>query len=100
MQKPEFHIFVCASFRAGGEQQGVCGNKDAIGLLQYIENEIMDRGVDALVSSTGCLKLCEKGPVMVVYPGGDWYGEVTEEQVDKILDALEDGGPANATLLA
>jgi hypothetical protein len=26
-----------------------------------------------MVSSTGCLKLCEKGPVVLVYPQGYWY---------------------------
>jgi (2Fe-2S) ferredoxin len=94
MNRPEHHIFVCASFRAGGEQQGVCGNKGATDLLGYIENEIIDRGLDAMVTSTGCLNLCEKGPVLIVYPAGDWYGEVDEAKADAILDALEEGEPA------
>ena len=90
MKKSKYHIFVCNSFRLTGEPQGVCNKKGAQGLLQYIEEEIVDRGIDAMVSSTGCLKMCEKGPVMIVYPDNYWYGEVTEEAVDKILDALED----------
>ncbi|MFP4380925.1 MAG: (2Fe-2S) ferredoxin domain-containing protein [Candidatus Sumerlaeia bacterium] len=100
MNKPEYHFFVCASFRASGEPQGVCHNKNAIDLIQYIENEILDRCMDGMVSSTGCLKLCDKGPVMIVYPQGDWYGEITEEKVDEILDALEDGGKAEDYLIA
>ena len=90
MKKPEYHFLVCNSFRLNGEPQGVCNKKDAPSLLQYLEEEIIERGLDGMVSSTGCLKLCEKGPVMVIYPQGDWYGEVDEEKIDEILDALED----------
>ena len=100
MDKPDYHIFVCASFRLSGAPQGTCGKKDAAGLLPYIEEEIIDRGLSAVVTSTGCMKLCEKGPAMVVYPGAWWYGEVTEEKIDEILDALEDGAPAESLLIA
>jgi (2Fe-2S) ferredoxin len=99
MNKPEYHFFVCNSFRLTGEAQGVCNKKGAPSLLQYLEEEILDRGLDGMVSSTGCLKLCEKGPVMVVYPQGWWYAEVDEGKVDEILDALEDGNPVEDYLL-
>ncbi len=59
--------------------------------MQCLENEILDRGISATVSSTGCMKLCEKGPVMVVYPEGHWYGEVDEEKIEAVLDAIADG---------
>lgn len=91
MQKPEYHFFVCASFRSGGEPQGVCHKKGATDLLQYLENEILDRGMDGMVTSTGCLKVCDRGPAMVVYPAGSWFGELDEEKIDTILDALEEG---------
>jgi len=91
MNKPQYHFMVCNSFRLSGDPQGVCHKKDASSLLQYLEEEILDRGIDGMVSSTGCLKLCEKGPIMVVYPFGWWYGELDEEKLDTILDALKDG---------
>ncbi|MBN2010519.1 (2Fe-2S) ferredoxin domain-containing protein [candidate division KSB1 bacterium] len=90
MQTPEYHIFVCNSFRVSGEPQGICNKKGAVDLLQYLENEILDRGLDAMISSTGCLKACEHGPIMIIYPKGWWYGGVTENKIDDILDALED----------
>ena len=99
MKKPEYHFLVCNSFRLNGGPQGVCNKKDAASLLQYLEEEILDRGLDAMVSSTGCMKLCEKGPVMVVYPAGHWYGEVNEEKIDEILDTLEDGCPVKDCLI-
>jgi (2Fe-2S) ferredoxin len=93
MTKPEKHVFVCASFRFGGNPQGVCAKKGAGDLLAYLENELADRGMNGVtVTSTGCLKACDRGPIMVVYPENTWYGGVNgEEEVDKIIDALEAG---------
>ncbi|MCB1125621.1 MAG: (2Fe-2S) ferredoxin domain-containing protein [Verrucomicrobiae bacterium] len=100
MTKPTHHIFVCGSFRATGAQ-GVCHKKDSSQLLQYFEEEATDRGLDGvMVSSTGCLKLCDRGPVVVVYPEGTWYQSVTEEVADEILDAIEQDTVAEAHVLA
>ena len=101
MEKPEYHIFVCASFRAGGDPKGTCHKKGSTSLLPYIENEILDRGLNAQITSTGCMKACDYGPVMVIYPQGLWYGNVdSEDAVDEILDALEDGAEVEERLIA
>jgi len=101
MKKPKHHIFVCGSFRANGGPQGVCNKKNSLGLIQYLEQELSDRGLmDVVVSSTGCLKLCESGPAMVVYPENWWYGNVeSESAIDEIIDALEAGKPAETYIL-
>jgi (2Fe-2S) ferredoxin len=101
MKKPKHHIFVCCSFRGNGEAKGVCHQKNAINLIQYLEMELSDRGLmDVMVSSTGCLKACDHGPVMIVYPEGYWYGGLSTESIDEILDALEEGKAAEAFLIA
>jgi len=101
MEKPEHHILVCASFRAKGEPQGVCYQKGAMDHVAYIENEIIDRGMDGVVvSTTGCLKACDRGPIMVVYPENLWYGGVeSEDIIDEILDGIEDGAPVEKYLI-
>lgn len=91
MDKPDYHIFVCNSFRMSREPQGICNKKGGPALLQYIEEEILDRGLDAMISATGCLKVCDRGPAIVIYPQNYWYGNIDEDAVDAILDALEDG---------
>lgn len=91
MDKPDYHIFVCNSFRMSGEPQGICNKKGGPALMQYIEEEVLDRGLDAMISATGCLKVCDRGPAIVIYPQNYWYGNVDEEAIDAILDALEDG---------
>jgi (2Fe-2S) ferredoxin len=101
MDKPQHHIFVCASFRADGDPKGVCHKKGSAALLPYIENEILDRGLDAQITSTGCMKACDHGPVMVIQPEGLWYGNVDgEAAVDEILDALEDSGVVEGRRIA
>ena len=101
MEKPEKHIMVCGSFRANGEPQGVCHKKGSLGLLPYLESELNDRGMtDVMVSATGCLKVCDRGPALVIYPDNLWYGGVeSEDIVDRILDALEEGGTVEELLL-
>jgi len=92
VQKPDFHFLVCNSFRGGEATQGVCSRKGALDLIQYLQNEIIDRGLNAMVSSTGCLQWCEKGPVMVLYPQNLWFAGIDEARLGAILDTLEAGG--------
>ena len=102
MEKPKTHILVCASFRPTGDPKGKCHRKNSLDFLPYIENEIIDRGMeDVIVSSTCCLKMCDDGPVMVVYPDNTWYGKVeSEDAIDEILDAIEDGEVAQDYLIS
>lgn len=100
MKKPEHHIFVCASFRTNGTLQGVCHKKGSLQLLSHLENEISEHGLSIMLSSTGCLKACDKGPIMIIYPEGYWYGNiVSTEDVDTILDCLETGEIAKRYLI-
>ena len=101
MEKPAKHILVCGSFRAGGESQGICHKKGAMDLIPYLESELADRGlIDVIVSMTGCLKVCDRGPVLVIYPDNLWYGGIeSEDDVDAVLDALEEDSVAEEYLL-
>ena len=101
MEKPAKHILVCGSFRASGEPQGICHKKGALGFVPYIESELADRGLDdVVISMTSCLKVCDRGPAMVIYPDNLWYGGIeSEDDVDAILDAMEEGSVAEEYLL-
>ena len=101
MKKPDYHILMCNSYRVAGDAQGACNKKGASDLLQYISEECADRGLDVAVSTTACLNVCTKGPVMVVHPNNFWYGGVeSEDAVDAILDALEEGEAAEDYLIS
>jgi (2Fe-2S) ferredoxin len=39
-----------------------------------------------------CLRICESGPIAVVYPDGTWYANLTVEKLDRIIDEHLLGG--------
>jgi len=83
------------------EAKGKCIKKDSMQLIPYLEEELEDRGLNAMVTTTGCLNLCDDGPVLIVYPQGHWYRKVeSEAAVDAILDSLESGTTAGEYLMA
>lgn len=101
MKKPEHLILFCNSYRVAGDAQGACNKKGAAQLLQYASEEAADRGLDIAVTTTACMNVCAQGPVMVVQPANHWYGGVdSEEAIDEILDALEEGNAAEDYLIA
>ena len=86
MEKPTHHILVCASFRPSGEAKGKCHRKNSLDFLPYIENELIDRAMEGvIVSSTCCLKMCDEGPVMVIYPEEIFSLQVKADDVPEII---------------
>ncbi|MGB3222295.1 MAG: (2Fe-2S) ferredoxin domain-containing protein [Desulforhopalus sp.] len=99
MALPERQVLLCQSFRSKGDPKGIC-HKQTDGFLQYIEEEILDRGLDMQVVATGCLKQCESGPIMVIQPDNLWFkGIDSEAAIDAVLDGLEDGEPPEDHLI-
>lgn len=92
MKKPTYHILVCNSYRVAGGAQGACNRKNAPSMIQYFTEGAADRGLYVAVTSTACLNVCAQGPVVVVHPMNVWYGSIdSEDKMDAILDALENG---------
>ena len=99
MMKPKYHIFICTSSRPTGQQKGMCHSKAGVDIMQRFLEEMEERelGGEVFVSNTGCFGICEKGPVVVVYPDNIWYGSVSEEDVAVIMEEhIENGVPVEA----
>lgn len=49
-----------------------------------LENPTRPQGM-VLRSKVDCLRVCEQGPVLLIWPEGIWYGGVTPERLETIL---------------
>ncbi|PKM47772.1 MAG: 2Fe-2S ferredoxin [Firmicutes bacterium HGW-Firmicutes-8] len=94
MNNPKYHIFVCGSFRSNGRQKGFCHSKASLEIMETFLEEVEERGLSGkvLVTNTGCLGICEKGPIVIIYPDNVWYGSVKPGDVEEIMDLHIEGG--------
>jgi len=93
MIQPKYHVFICTSCRINGQQKGYCFQKGSVDLVQAFMQEIEDRELsgEVVLNNTGCFGICDKGPIVVVYPEGVWYGNVKVEDVERIFDEHFEG---------
>lgn len=88
MNKPTKHIFVCTSSRMTGVAKGFCHTKGALEIIQRFTEKLEEEDItDVMVSNTGCFGICEKGPIVAVYPDNVWYGTVSADDVDEIVES-------------
>lgn len=94
MQKPKYHVFICTSSRINGQQKGYCHSKEGVGIVQAFMEEVENRELqdDVMITNTGCFGICNKGPVVVVYPENVWYKEVTIDDVAEIVESHFENG--------
>ncbi len=65
-----------------------CTASKAPELMARLEKALAANGIEKEVKivKTGCFGLCEKGPILVVYPEGATYCHVTPEDIDEIVN--------------
>jgi (2Fe-2S) ferredoxin/predicted O-methyltransferase YrrM len=94
MEPFRFHLFVCNQPKPEGVPS--CAASGSHAVLDALENELRERGLenDVQLTTCGCMGLCGQGPVMVVYPPGVWYRRLQPSDVTEIVAAhLRDGKP-------
>ena len=87
------HIFVCTNERPSDDPKGCCKAKGSDEILAAFKKEVIRRRLKGEVRAQrcGCLDACENGPSVVVYPKGQWYGQVSLEDIPQILDDHVEG---------
>lgn len=88
MPQYQFHLFCCINERPDAAVKLSCGKQGAIELHAYLKLKVKEAGLthSIRVNKSGCLDVCEQGPVMVIYPEGIWYRFKTREDVDQIFE--------------
>ncbi|HPN39311.1 MAG TPA: (2Fe-2S) ferredoxin domain-containing protein [Melioribacteraceae bacterium] len=88
MKRFEKHIFICENKRDTNNPKTSCGVKGGDKFKQLFKDKLKAKGIlaDFRPNSCGCLAACEYGPVIVIYPEQVWYGNITENDIDEIIE--------------
>ena len=89
MKRFEKHIFICENKRPDDHPRGCCADKNSAELKKSFKEKlkVLNLNSEVRANTAGCLDACEFGPVIVVYPEQIWYGNVSEGDVDEIIES-------------
>lgn len=89
MKRFERHIFVCENKRPDGHPRGCCSDKGGKDLRAAFKKRLKELGLNSEVraNAAGCLDACEFGATVLVYPEQTWYGGVTLNDVEEIIQS-------------
>jgi (2Fe-2S) ferredoxin len=89
MKRYEKHIFICQNKRPKDDPRGCCFDKGGENIKVKFAERLKQLGLKSNVraNTSGCLDACEFGASVVVYPEQIWYGGVTVDDVEEIIQS-------------
>ncbi len=91
MARRKRYLFVCVNRRPDGTPKGSCAARGAVEFHAELKKRLKQRGLADLEirpCTASCLDVCWVGPALVVMPQNDFYGRLSIDDIDELIDAL------------
>lgn len=94
IERSRHHLFLCIG-------PDCCAPEAGQELWDVLKAETRRLEVPVLRTKAACLRICQGGPWLVVYPEGIWYGGLDPGRLRRILrEHIEQGRPVDEWIVA